>query len=289
MTSIALTMVVRDEADTIGPCIETVKPLIDRYTIIDTGSKDGTPELIRDTLADVPGELLERPWVNHGHNRTELLEEAKDTADYLLLADADWRLHLDKPLPKLKSACYMGRVAGNLDYALPVLIRGDRKWSYKGVAHAHLHSPTPYDHQVLDGLVIEDAGVVTRDKIRRDLELLTAEHARDPLHARTVFYLAQTYKDLGMVQEAIHYYRMRANMNGWAEETFVAKHMLGCLLVEHVSFAEGAPVLIDAWRARPTRIESLRALAHAANHVADKAPYPDDLLFVRRAAYRSAA
>jgi glycosyltransferase involved in cell wall biosynthesis len=57
--------------------------------IVDTGSTDGTQELIREALADLPGALIERPWVDFAHNRNEALAAARGRCDYILLIDAD--------------------------------------------------------------------------------------------------------------------------------------------------------------------------------------------------------
>jgi hypothetical protein len=64
---------------------------------------------------------------------------------------------------------------------------------------------------------------------------------------------------------------------------------LGALLCENVSFVEGAPELLEAWQARPSRIEALRFLANAANAVADKAQIPEGALFLRPDLYKEAA
>ena len=88
-STIALAMIVRDEAEVIGRCIESVRERIDYWVICDTGSTDATREIVRDALAGVPGELHQRKWVDFGHNRTELLRLARGKADYLLLLDAD--------------------------------------------------------------------------------------------------------------------------------------------------------------------------------------------------------
>ncbi len=283
--TVGLAMIVRDEAAVIERCLVSAIPHIDHWTIIDTGSTDGTQEIIRQTLKDVPGKLWSRRWRNFGHNRSELMAKAKGTADYLLLLDADMVLHMP-PAPVLSEDCYHGRIRGSsLDYTLPFLVRGDRNWTYEGVAHSYLACDGPYTEHELPGLAVDDYSSTGPDKLRRDLELLSAEHARDPLGARTAFYLAQTYHDLDMVPQAIAAYRYRANLDGWAEETFYARYMLGVLLCEHVSFDQGAHELMEAWRFRPSRIEPLRALARVADAVADKAPYPPDRLFVHRSKY----
>ena len=87
--SLCLTMIVRNEQAFIERCLASIKPHIDSWTIVDTGSTDDTKKLIRKALKGVPGKLHEREFVNFGHNRTEALALAKGTADWLLLLDAD--------------------------------------------------------------------------------------------------------------------------------------------------------------------------------------------------------
>lgn len=289
--TVGVVMLCRDEADAVGGCLDSVTPLIDRWTVVDTGSTDGTQEIVREKLAGIPGELHERPWIGFAPNRTEALGLARGSADYLLMIDADTILEYDHDrFPALAADVYDGTVRQNaIDFALPMLVRGDREWRYEGVAHSYLDSDQPWQSEPLPGLRIIGEGGTSREKFLRDLETLSAEHARDPLDPRTAFYLAQTYKDLDMIPEAIAMYRLRANLAGWDEETFYARHMLGALLCEHVSFAQGAQELLTAWEMRPTRIESLRTLANVANNVADKAARPDDRLFVHHGAYKEAA
>jgi glycosyltransferase involved in cell wall biosynthesis len=282
-------MIVRDEEDLIERTLLAAKPLVDTWTIIDTGSVDSTPDIIRETLGDVEGSLLHRPWVNFGHNRSELFQYAKGTADHLMLLDADMVVSHDGPLPDLTAAdVWNGTIEHSvLDYDLPILVNGHRDdWRYEGVCHSFLAANSPFTQNRLPGLRVKHEGKTTVEKLERDLELLSEEHRHNPLHARTAFYLAQTYRDLGMIPEAISMYRVRANQQGWAEETFYARYRLGCLLCEHVSFEQGSAELLAAWRMRPTRIEPLRALARSANNVADKAAYPADRLFVHRDAYK---
>ena len=125
---ISLTMIVRDEAAVIERCLRSLRPLIDAWTICDTGSHDATPEIVERVLADVPGELHRRPWQDFGHDRGELLELAADSADYLLLVDADMTLEWRGPLICLTADAYLLRHRGDPEYAVPRLVRTDRRW-----------------------------------------------------------------------------------------------------------------------------------------------------------------
>lgn len=93
--TICLNMIVKDEEPVITRCLGSVKPIIDYWVIVDTGSSDKTKEVIREFMKDIPGELHERPWKNFEHNRNEALELAKGKADYLLIMDADDHLQFD--------------------------------------------------------------------------------------------------------------------------------------------------------------------------------------------------
>lgn len=286
--TIGLCMIVRDAADTIEQTIASAVPVIDSWTIIDTGSTDDTPKRAQRALRGKPGRLLKRKWRNFAANRTELLREAAGSADYLLMLDADHTLHVDGDRPELTADSYLLRIRGASEWRLPLLTRAAHPFEYRGVAHSYLATDHLHTEAHLDWLSIDGGPGATIEKLRRDRKLLEQAFVDNPDDTRTVFYLAQTYRDLDMPLQAIQFYRLRADMGGFPEEVYWARYQLGVLLGEHVAFADGAPELLRAWRDRPQRIEALRALANLANSVADKAALPDDVLFVRPAAYKEA-
>ena len=77
-------MIVKNEAHVIQRCIDSVRPIIDHWVIVDTGSTDGTEEVVRTALADLPGTFVKRPWVDFAFNRTEALTLARPHGHYSL-------------------------------------------------------------------------------------------------------------------------------------------------------------------------------------------------------------
>lgn len=308
--TIGLALLVRDEADTIERAIIQCEGIVDHVTVLDTGSLDGTQDIARSLGADV----YEREWDGFGPSRTALLELARRSGtEYTLMLDADHVLHVHcarcgtdhapaqteggdpsgpsgtgcsdvLARPDLDADEYMLRIRDD-GGRLPLLTRTRHPFRYEGVAHAYLCSDGAPTVAHTDWLSIDGGPGASRQKLERDLILLKQAHIDDPTDRRTCFYLAQTYRDLDQHEEAIHYYRLRAQMGGWPEEVYWARYQAGVLLSEHVSFQQGAHHLLAAWETRPCRVEALRALANSANAVAAKLPIPDDVLFVQHAAY----
>jgi predicted Zn-dependent protease len=67
---------------------------------------------------------------------------------------------------------------------------------------------------VLDALVIEHHGDDGHraEKLQRDIGLLEHDLQRQPEDARSIFYLAQSYRDLGDEERAVELYRRRAEL-----------------------------------------------------------------------------
>src|SRR5215471_3825198 len=93
--TLCLNMIVKNEAPVIARCLASVRPIIDYWVIVDTGSTDRTQEAIRTLMGDLPGQLHERPWRDFGHNRTEALELAQPHGEYMLWIDADDALEFE--------------------------------------------------------------------------------------------------------------------------------------------------------------------------------------------------
>ena len=116
--------------------------------------------------------------------------------------------------------------------------------------------------------------------------------------ARYAFYLAQSLRDAGRLDEAIVAYERRIAMGGWDEEVYCAKLQVAYLKERlGVAYADTVAAYLDAYDFRPTRAEAPCELArYCRSHgryvlardfarIANALPVPDDVLFVDRSAY----
>lgn len=285
MQTVGLAMLVKDESRVLRQTLRRILPVVDAWTILDTGSTDDSRAIAADALAAIPGEVIDRPFDGFGPSRTALLQAARDKADYTLMLDADHTLHTHGDRPDLSADAYLVRINGALEWRLPLLTRNSHPFEYRGAAHSYLASDQPVRNANTDWISIDGGPGASREKLERDRDLLAAEFAEHPDNPRTVFYLARTLDDLDQPHEAIPLYLLRAELGGFEEERWWARYRAGVLLGGHVEGLQGAEQLVRAWRERPSRAEALRALARLADAVADKLSQPDDVLFVTPSAY----
>jgi glycosyltransferase involved in cell wall biosynthesis len=212
--TICLNMIVKNEAPVIRRCLASVRPIIDQWVIVDTGSTDGTQALIREALADLPGTLIERPWVDFAHNRNEALAAARGRCDYIFLIDADDTLAFDEgfALPALQCDAYhVAMHHGPIVCHRKQLVRSALPWRYTGLVHEYIHCDEARTEAVLPGLrmMMNHDGARARDPLTYRREVLVLERAllEEPDNARYVFYLAQTYRDAGDLELALRHYR----------------------------------------------------------------------------------
>lgn len=257
--TICLCMIVRDESQVIERCLESVRDVIDHWVISDTGSLDGTQNMIRRALRGIPGTLMERPWQTFAHNRNEVLEAARGTADYLLLLDADEALEiLEQPAELNGPGFQIIRQTGAFDYSVPLLIAGDVDWKYEGNVHEFIVPRIDLPWVPLPQIRVQHHadGAREESRLEQNLELIEADLEADPDNPRTVFYMAQTLREMGDFEEAIDYYRRRLELGGWDEELYYAHWQLGCL-VRTLDWRAGLVDLLAAWDRRPSRPEAL--------------------------------
>ena len=138
--TICLNMIVKNEAHIVAEVLDSVAPYISSWVIVDTGSDDGTQDLIRNHMArlGIPGELHERPWRNFGHNRTEALTLAQGHGDYIWVMDADDTIVGTPDFTRLSADIYLHALLGDNDvFWRAQLFRDGVRVRWEGVIHEY--------------------------------------------------------------------------------------------------------------------------------------------------------
>lgn len=296
-------MIVKNEAQVIRRALASVCEHIDYWIICDTGSTDGTQDIIREALQHLPGELHDVEWKNFGHNRTEVLRLARSKTAYSLILDADMVLNVKAPFKELMLLdMYLIRYEGLLDYCQPMLVSNGPDWEYKGLTHEYLDAPQALTSSFMPAISLTHYGDggSRADKYERDIQILRQSLESEPDNPRTLFYLAQSCKDLGRWEEALGWYAKRAAAAGFEEERWYAAYQAAEMkrLLGH-PWPEVLAAHLAAFEARPHRLEPVFAIArhyrlngrfqagylYAAMAIQGPA-YPDeDVLFIDRPVY----
>lgn len=303
--TVCVNMIIKDETEVICRCLGSLKPLIDYWVIVDTGSTDGTQQMVKEFMKDIPGELHERPWKNFGHNRNEALELAKGKADYILIIDADevFAFTPDFKWPDLdKDFYHIITEFGGTNYGRVQLINNKLDWKWVGVLHEALDCPQAFTCDTVPNIknVVSTDGARSKDprKFHKDAEILEAALKEEPNNSRYMFYLAQSYRDAGEYQLSLFNYLRRIAMGGWDQEIFWSMLQVGILQAELKISPE---IVLDTYKRafeyRPTRAEPLYHLANyerlRGNYLGGyqaalrglNIPISDDILFVDRWVY----
>lgn len=280
MTAIGLCMIVKNEAPILARCLDSVKNLVDHVLIVDTGSTDGTQQLVLDWLEEnqITGCVVESSWKDFATNRTEALARMRSLSfiDYTLMIDADDQLEYayGLPSPYWKENLTADQISilvhhDGIQYARPHLMRNNKPFYYRGVTHEFLDCAEPvtkgFNSAVRLRVGTDSHRRTQGNKFENDLQLLTQalRTETDPMmHSRYAFYLAQTYKDMGRLQEAWEAYAYRGTLGGWVEERYVSFYEFASLWLKlGLSKEHAIQHYLMAYEIVPHRAEALHGAA----------------------------
>ncbi len=320
--SVTLCMIVKDETHIIEECLRSMAKYVDRYDITDTGSTDGTQDLIKSVMEElgVPGEVHQSDWKGFGDHagkmgsRTESFRNAeKSGADYAWVIDADDYVQGDFKYPDEMTADAYSLQIGREDFVWwrNQIFKLSRKWKYVGVLHEYAMCDTPQDQLVNHKLGGDyrvyartagnrNIGITPTDKYKKDAETLIEALKEEPNNERYQFYLAQSYFDSQQWELSLEAYQKRVDMGGWEEEAYYA--MLRCAILKGIlerPFDEIQDCFLKCYNFRPSRAEPLWFLARM-HRMNDRPvtgfmfarqgldiPYPEnDILFIQNDVYK---
>ncbi len=248
MRTIGTAVIVKNESEVIRRCLTSLIPIVDYFLVVDTGSTDGTQQIIRDFIAEngLRGEVVEETWRDFAYNRSSALAHLRKhrDIDYALIIDADDELVFDANFDPTGFKSAMDRDLYDVEirygtnrYHRPQILRNAMEFRFRGVLHEFVEGP-PEGFTRADAagfhIAIRGGGARSQDpgKFRRDAAMLEKALAveTDPfLVSRYTFYLAQSYRDCGDKQKALDNYLKRAGQGHWIEEVFVSLYEAGKL------------------------------------------------------------
>ena len=147
MPTLGLSMIVKNAAETIRPCLESAHKVVSQIVIADTGCTDNTCDIAREFGATI----LSFPWESHFANaRNAAL--APMTTDWVLVLDADEELDHEakQRLPALLNSTNVGGYITPIRNYMPS--RFNRGWDRVGVANDYRHeraknAPSYIEHE----------------------------------------------------------------------------------------------------------------------------------------------
>lgn len=287
-------MIVRDETPVIKRCIDSVKNIIDGYLICDTGSIDGTPEMITSYMKElnIPGRVVHEKWKNFAHGRTMMKKHAYEDPvaskhTYFCWLDAD-EVYLNTETDeypdendKAKLIQYMNERPkvgifqlithfGGLHYPRWNLVRNNQLYYWKCPVHEYLVStkPTGVDTISFIKLLARKEGNSSRDPLRslKDVLMLEEAYLECPEKSpRECFYLGQVLQENGDWLTALHYYKLRTEnyTSGFHQEKYIAMLRSGRIHVSMNKLTESLSYFEKAHNLCKHRIEAVYAWMNA--------------------------
>ena len=320
--TVTLCMIVKDETHIIEQCLRSMAKYIDRYDITDTGSTDGTQDLIKKIMEElnIPGEVHQSDWKGFGDHggkmgsRTESLQTAKKFgADYAWVIDADDYIQGDFKYPDNMTADAYAISMGRAEFGWwrNQIFNLEHDWKYIGVLHEYADCASkPREELSFDKIrgnyrVIartegaRNVGINPIDKYKRDAKTLEDALVDEPKNERYHFYLAQSYFDSQQWEKSLEAYQKRVAFGGWPEEVYYS--LLRCGILKGMlekPIEEVTQAFLECYNSRPIRAEPLwflsrlyrmnekPAVAYLYARMAAEIPFPEhDILFIQNDVY----
>jgi len=285
--TLGLSQIVKNEAHVITRMLDSIKGVVDYLTFVDTGSTDGTQDVIKKWAEenDIPCDIYEREFDNFENCRNYAMEMSKGKTDYCFWLDADETIVFDEEFDKnsLNKDLYMFNThIGSMKYTRNELWNNKKDFKWYGPVHEFI-VPKDRSKKLTSGIcpgvnviVKMDGGSWKEDtskKYRKHAEMLEDyidNKDRDP---RWIFYTAQSYHDSACIKNnepenmerlrrAVKYYQERVDISGgYYEERFYAQYRIGTIFMRlNRPWSETFEQLMKSYRMDSLRGEPFRVI-----------------------------
>lgn len=210
---LGLVMIVKNEAPTIRATIENVHPFVDHFTICDTGSTDGTQDVVRAAMGDKPGLLFEETFTDFATARNRVLDEEAKSANpalYTIMLSADEILLGGDKLRDFLTAydgsesAFLVELRTERDASLsPRVLKSGSPWRYEGRVHERpVNRVDRVDPSLrILGVTVEHRATDPERRLKRlikydvpALREIAAKSEEPAVRLRALLMLAETYE-----------------------------------------------------------------------------------------------
>ena len=294
MPKLILNTIVKNESHCILTMLKSAIQISDAIIIADTGSTDGTQEMIRKFGEEnnIPTYVFERPFDDFEKSRNFGMEKARDVVKELgwnpddcwtWWCDADETIVVDTKFNKnqfTKDLYMINTYIGQMKYTRNTFARVSKPFRFYGPIHEFIICD---DKNITSGLAenihvdVKMIGASWQGDIPTKyknhafvLEKYIDANRQDP---RWIFYTAQSYHDSASIPDnkeeneerlrrSIKYYRERVSRpDGYPEEIFYSQFRIGTIMkVLEEPWNLTHQELLKAYSVDPLRGESIKAI-----------------------------
>jgi glycosyltransferase involved in cell wall biosynthesis len=294
MPKLILNTIVKNESHCIIGMLEAAAKISDAIVIADTGSTDGTQDLIRKFGEEnnIPTYVFERPFDDFEKSRNFGMEKARQVVKELdwnpndcwtWWCDADEKIIVDPKFNKSqfnKDLYMINTYIGNMKYTRNTFARVSKPFRFYGPVHEFIVCD---DKNITSGLA---EGVHVDVKMigaswQGDISFKYLDHAhkleayiaKDRTDPRWLFYTAQSYHDSASMKDnreeneerlrrSIKYYKERINRtDGYAEEVYYSQYRVGTIMrILEEPWNLTHMELLKAYSMDPLRGESIKII-----------------------------
>lgn len=157
---LSVCIIVKNEAEYLPRCLQSVQDLAQEIIVVDTGSTDDTVSLARQFGAKV----LETPWEDDFSKARNVSLQAA-TQPWILVIDADETLGEQA---KAELMSLWPHLNSKTVYSFPLYVQGQGNWNYKqylfandpalrysGRVHEQIHPPESYQKAIVDRVQVD--------------------------------------------------------------------------------------------------------------------------------------
>lgn len=222
---INLAMIIKNGANSLEQILNENLDIIDRWTILDTGSTDNTIDIINKVLVGKKkGKLYQEPFINFRESRNRCLDLAGKSCKYIITLD-------DTYIIKGKIRDFLNTVRGDqfsnsfsfyiqshdVQYTSNRIIKSESNLRYIYRIHEvitpknNMNIMVPIIHSYIFDFSSEYMQNRTMNRKQLDLKLLYDTIKEYPEDSRAYYYLGQTYNLLQEYELSYNFYIERMN------------------------------------------------------------------------------